>query len=211
MLDKITEQPGAGWNESEAIQCAKNGDASAFEYLYNTHSKRVFNVCLRMLKNTAEAEDLTQQVFLRLFRKISTFRGDSRLSTWLHRVTVNAVLMHLRRNKKSTEGTVSGSDQIGDDSNDVRELGAGDNSMLGALDRLNLRRAIRQLPSVAKRLFLLHDLLGYRHSEIANLLGCSAGSSKSQVHRARKRLRHLLQGEPWEAGAQKISYEEAIS
>src|SRR5215468_2937612 len=99
MMDMVVEQTKCELSEPEAILRAKDGDASAFEYLYKAHSKRVFSICLRMLKNTSEAEDLTQQVFLRLFRKIGTFRGDSSLSTWLHRVTVNAVLMHLRQKK----------------------------------------------------------------------------------------------------------------
>jgi len=195
MTDMVAEQPKFEACESDAIQRAKDGDDSAFEYLYNTHSKRVFSICLRMLKNTSEAEDLTQQVFLRLFRKIGTFRGDSSLATWLHRVTVNAVLMHLRQKKKPMEAAVSNFDRSGDGSNETREPGSDDNSMLMAIDRLNLNRAIRQLPAACKRLFLLHDVMGYRHGEIARFLGCSTGSSKSQVHRARKRLRKLLQGE----------------
>ena len=195
MTDMVVEQAKLEVSEPEAIQRAKDGDASAFEYLYQVHSKRVFSICLRMLKNTSEAEDLTQQVFLGLFRKIGTFRGDSSLSTWLHRVTVNAVLMHLRQ-RKTLETTTSNSGRSSDDGNDTRELACGDNSMLMAIDRLNLNRAIRQLPATCKRLFLLHDVMGYRHGEIARFLGCSTASSKSQVHRARKRLRKLLQGEP---------------
>src|SRR5437660_10123571 len=88
--------------EAEAIRQAKDGVAAAFEYLYKVHCRRVYSVCFRMIKNPAEAEDLTQQAFLQLFRKIGTFRGESGFSTWLHRVTVNIVLMHLRR-KKPTE------------------------------------------------------------------------------------------------------------
>lgn len=194
-MDMVVEQTKCELSEPEAILRAKDGDASAFEYLYKAHSKRVFSICLRMLKNTSEAEDLTQQVFLRLFRKIGTFRGDSSLSTWLHRVTVNAVLMHLRQKKNPMETATNNSDRSSDDGNHTRELGSGDNSMLMAIDRLNLNRAIRQLPATCKRLFLLHDVMGYRHGEIARFLGCSTGSSKSQVHRARKRLRKLLQGE----------------
>ena len=180
--------------EPEAIQRAQDGDATAFEYLYNSHSRRVYSLCLRMIRNTAEAEDLTQQAFLQVFRKIGTFRGDSVFSTWLHRLTVNIVLMHLRR-KTPKEVLFAGSDQPGTNDNEPRELGSGDTSMLGAIDRLNLMRAIRQLPVGCKRLFLLHDVMGYRHTEIAELLRCSVGCSKSQVHKARKRLRRLLLGE----------------
>jgi len=150
MNHTCTEEPKHQLTEQEAIWRAQDGDAGAFEYLYKSHSKHVYSVCMRMLKNTSDAEDLTQQVFLRLFRKIGTFRGDSSFSTWLHRVTVNAVLMHLRRKKaaepfehSSHHGTTSG--------DDPRELGPGDTSMLGAIDRMNLTRAIRQLPASNKR------------------------------------------------------------
>jgi RNA polymerase sigma-70 factor (ECF subfamily) len=184
--------------EAEAIRRAQAGDGTAFEYLYRSHSRRVYSVCLRMLKNTSDAEDLTQQVFLRLFRKIGTFRGDSGFSTWLHRVTVNAVLMHLRR-KRPTEILVEDLDRHIANGEVPRELGSEDASMLGAVDRINLLRALRKLPSGYKKLFLLHDVIGYEHHEIAGLLGCSLGCSKSQLHRARKRLRRLLIGEQGEA------------
>jgi RNA polymerase sigma-70 factor (ECF subfamily) len=196
MRDTFTiEEPKAELTEPEAIRRAQDGDAAAFEFLYKTYSKRVYSVCLRMLRNPADAEDLTQQVFLRLFRKLGTFRGDSSFSTWLHRVAVNAVLMHLRR-KRPVEVQPGGSDQDEEHFNAAYEFGASDSSMLGAIERMNLMRAIRKLPAGCKRLFLLHDVMGYKHSEIAELVGCSVGCSKSQVHMARKRLRRLLLGEP---------------
>lgn len=194
MTCALVAEPKLEMTEPEAILRAKEGDAVAFEYLYKTHCKRVYNICLRMLKNASDAEDLTQQVFLRLFRKIGTFRGDAVFSTWLHRVAVNSVLMHLRR-RKAVEGLTHGSDHAGTAGDNSRELGPGDTSMLGAIERLNLKRAIRRLPAGCKRLFLLHDVMGYRHSEIAEFVGCSIGCSKSQVHRARKRLRRLLLGD----------------
>jgi len=186
--------------EAEVIRQAKDGDAAAFEYLYKAHCRRVYGVCLRITKNRAEAEDLTQQAFLQLFRKIGTFRGESGLSTWLHRVTVNIALMHLRR-KKPAE--ILATDMERDSSNGEGSLehGPGDTSMLGAIERLNLMRSIRKLPAGYKQLFLLHDVMGYRHSEIAKLVGCSTGCSKSQLHKARKRLRRLLQGEQARAEA----------
>ena len=198
MRRTFSEEPKPELTEPDAIRRAQDGDALAFEYLYKSHSRRVYGLCLRMLKNTSEAEDLTQQVFLRLFCKIGTFRGDSAFSTWLHRVTVNAVLMHLRR-RKSTEVLAESSEPAAVPGDDPRELGSGDTSMLRAIDRLNLMSAIRKLPAGYKRLFLLHDVMGYMHSEIASLVGCSVGCSKSQVHKARKRLRSLLYGERWEA------------
>jgi RNA polymerase sigma-70 factor (ECF subfamily) len=153
-----------------------------------------------MIKNPAEAEDLTQQAFLQLFRKIGTFRGESGFSTWLHRVTVNIVLMHLRR-KKPTELLAEGLERCTSNGESSSEHGSSDTSMYGAIERLNLMRAIRKLPSGYKQIFLMHDVIGYEHREIAGLLGCSTGSSKSQLHKARKRLRRLLQGEQVRAEA----------
>jgi RNA polymerase sigma-70 factor (ECF subfamily) len=195
MKEKVTEQPEFEWNESEAIKRAQCGDAAAFEYLYKSHSKRVYGICMRMLKNAADAEDLTQHVFLRLFRKIGSFRGEARLSTWLHRVTVNAVLMHLRR-KKPTEAYVEGWDETtGTNGYAPIHVDAGKNSSLGVIDAVKLVRAIRHLPASCRRFFLLHHVMGYRHSEIARLVGCSIACSKSQVHRACRRLQTLLVGE----------------
>jgi len=193
--------------ESEAIRKAQDGDAAAFEYLYKVHSKRVYGVCLRMLRNRSDAEDLTQQIFLRLFRKIGTFRGDSGFSTWLHRVAVNAVLMHLRR-RRPTEFHSGSSNETHTDFDAPHEFGESDTSMLGAIERLNLMRAIRKLPAGCKRLFLLHDVMGYRHGEIAELVGCSIGCSKSQVHKARKRLQQLLHGEDGQAERDDASAEQ---
>jgi RNA polymerase sigma-70 factor (ECF subfamily) len=180
--------------ESEAIRQAKDGVSAAFDYLYQAHCRRVYNLCLRMIKNPAEAEDLTQQAFLQLFRKIGTFRGESGFSTWLHRVTVNVVLMHLRR-KKPTELLAEDLERHTSNGEISREHGSSDKSMFGAIERLNLMRAIRKLPAGYKQIFLMHDVIGYEHSEIAGLLGCSTGCSKSQLHKARQRLRRLLQGE----------------
>ena len=194
----IATQNEDNFTEAEAIRQAKDGVPAAFEYLYEAHCRRVYNLCLRMIKNPAEAEDLTQQAFLQLFRKISTFRGESGFSTWLHRVTVNVVLMHLRRTK-TTELAAKDLDHRNNSNGDVSsENGSSDTSMFGAIERLNLMRAIRKLPAGYKQIFLLHDVIGYEHSEIAGLLGCSTGCSKSQLHKARKRLRMLLQGDKFE-------------
>jgi RNA polymerase sigma-70 factor, ECF subfamily len=195
MKENLTEQAEFEWNEPEAIKRAQSGDAAAFEYLYKSHSKRVYGICMRMLKNATDAGDLTQHVFLRLFRKIGGFRGEAKLSTWLHRVTVNAVLMHLRR-KKPTEAYIEGWDETtGTNGHAPIHVDAGKSSMLGIIDRVNLVRAIRHLPAGCRRLFLLHHVMGYRHSEIARLVSCSIGCSKSQVHRARRRLQAMLLGE----------------
>ena len=145
MKDTAAGHANSQLSEQEAIRRAQRGDAVAFEYLYQSHSKHVYSVCLRMLKNVSDAEDLTQQVFLRVFRKIGTFPGDSSFSTWLHRVTVNAVLMHLRR-KRPTEFVAETLNANDPHCPEPREAGPGDNSMRHALDRINLIRAIRNLP-----------------------------------------------------------------
>ncbi len=200
MTNLTAIENGGSLTEAEAIGQAKQGVAAAFEYLYKAHCRRVYSLCYRMIKNPAEAEDLTQQAFLQLFRKISTFRGESGFSTWLHRVTVNIVLMHLRR-KKPVELLSEDFEGRTPSGESPSEHSSCDTSMFGAVERLNLMRAIRKLPSGYKQIFLMHDVIGYEHSEIAGLLGCSTGSSKSQLHKARKRLRRLLQGEQVRAEA----------
>jgi RNA polymerase sigma-70 factor (ECF subfamily) len=179
-------------NEAEAIQRAGHGDAAAFEYLYGLHSRRVYAVCLRMVGNTTEAEDLTQEAFLLLFRKILTFRGESAFSTWLHRLAVNLVLMRLRKKSPpivSIEAASAPGDETASPSID---RGAPDLLLEGTIDRINLERCIAQLPVGYRSIFVLHDIQGYQHNEIAEILGRSVGDSKSQLHKARVRLRELL-------------------
>ena len=180
-------------NEAEAIQRAQAGDPAAYEYLYRLHSRRVYTLCLRMVSDTAEAEDLTQEAFLLLFRKIHTFRCESAFSTWLHRLTVNLVLMRLRK-KKLPVVSIEAIPDPHDETAPPRslELGAPDRILEGAIDRVNLERCIQSLPAGFRKVFVLHDIQGYRHREIANLLGRSVGDSKSQLHKARKRLRESL-------------------
>jgi RNA polymerase sigma-70 factor, ECF subfamily len=178
--------------EAEAIRLAQQGDAAAFERIYQLHKRRVYSLCLRMVSNTTEAEDLTQEAFLQLFRKIATFRGESAFSTWLHRLSVNVVLMRLR--KKTVAQTsleeVTAPDEDGNGPR--RDFGGPDLRLSGSIDRLNLQRAIDQLPAGYKSVFVLHDIQGYEHNEIADLMDCSIGNSKSQLHKARMRLRDLL-------------------
>jgi RNA polymerase sigma-70 factor (ECF subfamily) len=145
-----------------------------------------------MVGNTTEAEDLTQEAFLLLFRKIHTFRGESAFSTWLHRLAVNLVLMHLRKKGPpivSIEATPDPEDQTASPSIDIGEP---DLLLEGVVDRINLKRCIAQLPVGYRSIFVLHDIQGYQHNEIAEILGRSVGDSKSQLHKARTRLRELL-------------------
>lgn len=181
-----------GIPEPEAIRLAQQGDAVAFERLYQLHGRRVYSLCLRMVANTAEAEDLTQEAFLQLFRKISTFRGESAFSTWLHRMAVNVVLMKLRR-KSGKETSLEQVTEPDEESGmPRRDFGAPDVRLSGSLDRVNLQRAVEQLPPGYKAVFVLHDVQGFEHNEIARIMGCSVGNSKSQLHKARMRLRDLL-------------------
>ena len=179
-------------SENEAVRLAQEGDSEGFERLYQLYSRRVYGLCLRMVKNDAEAEDLTQEAFLRVFRKIHTFQGKSAFSTWLHRVSVNTVLMSLRK-KKRVEIPLENDDHYEEEPGVPRQIPGGpDPSLLGLFDRENLKRALRRMPDGYKRMLVLHDLLGYEHNEIAVLVKCSAGNSKSQLHKARVRMRALL-------------------
>jgi len=178
--------------ESDAIRRAQRGDANAFERLYQLHSSRVFALCRRMVKNTAEAEDLMQETFLSVFRAIRTFRGQSAFSSWLHRVTVNCALMRLRRTLSapiSLEQFIASNKESGRPGKELQQC---DLRLKGLIDRLSLEKAIAQLPAGLKRIFVLYELYGWEHGEIAEILNCSAGTSKGQLHRARRRLRALL-------------------
>src|SRR5712692_1764314 len=175
--------------EAEAIRLAQAGDAAAFEFLYHLHSRRVYALCLRMVNNPSDAEDLMQEAFLQLFRKIGTFRGESAFSTWLHRMAVNVVLMRLRKKGLpvvSLEDTLETEEEA-----PKKELGAPDAVLAGSIDRLQLQRAVEALPPGYRMIFVLHDVEGYEHNEIAGMVGCSIGNSKSQLHKARMKLREL--------------------
>jgi RNA polymerase sigma-70 factor, ECF subfamily len=182
---------GTDAKHSDLIRQAQQGDSEAFAALFHAHKTRIYSVCLRMTNNTAEAEDLTQEAFLQVFRKIETFRGASAFSTWLHRLAVNTVLMRLR--KKSLRQVALDEPYGGADGATMhREYGAKDDRLTGCLDRLALASAISALPHGCRTMFLLHEVEGYEHQEIADMLGCSVGNSKSQLHKAKRRIRELL-------------------
>jgi RNA polymerase sigma-70 factor (ECF subfamily) len=177
-------------SDLDLVRKAKEGDPDAFATLFYTHKARVYSLCLRMTNNTAEAEDLTQDAFLQVFRKLATFRGDSALSTWLYRVAVNTVLMHFR--KKGLR-QVSLDEPSSQDTRMVkREYGNLDDQLSGSVDRITLARAMKELPAGYRTIFLLHEVKGYEHQEIARLLRCSVGNSKSQLHKAKLKMRELL-------------------
>jgi RNA polymerase sigma-70 factor (ECF subfamily) len=164
-----------------------SGDAQAFEALYDRHHRRVYSLCLRMTQNVAEAEDLTQEVFIQVYRKAGSFRGASTFTTWLHRLTVNQVLMHFRRRGVRKEQTTD--DGVLPDQPPAWAQPA---SPTPAVNTIALDRAIAALPPGYRAVFVLHDVEGHEHEEIARMLGCSVGTSKSQLHKARMKLRSLL-------------------
>ena len=174
-------------SDYELAQAASKGDMPAFEELYGRHSRRVYSLCLRMTANTAEAEDLAQEVFIQLFRKLGSFRGESAFTTWLHRLTVNQVLMHFRKKGVKMEQTT-------EDGETPVQIVAGteDHLKMPVMDRIALDNAVSQLPPGYRAVFVLHDVEGHEHEEIARMLGCSVGTSKSQLHKARMKLRMLL-------------------
>ncbi|MGA8183935.1 MAG: RNA polymerase sigma factor [Terriglobia bacterium] len=177
--------------ETQLIARAQQGDEEAFSALFEAHKRRVYSLCLRMLGNPTDAEDLTQEAFLQLFRKIATFRGESAFSTWLHRLSVNVVLMHFRKkglNQISLDETENSQGEPV-----KREYGDDDRRLVGSIDRIGLNRAIAELPPGYRTVFVLHDVEGYEHNEIAEIMNCSIGNSKSQLHKARLKLREWFQ------------------
>ena len=176
-----------GASDYSLAQRASGGDVLSFEELYARHNRRVFSLCLRMTGNTSEAEDLAQEVFIQLFRKIGSFRGESAFTTWLHRLTVNQVLMHFRKRGVKLEQTT-------DDGETPVQIvvGTADPARMPVVDKIALDNAVAKLPTGYRTVFILHDVEGHEHEEIARLLGCSVGTSKSQLHKARMKLRGLL-------------------
>jgi len=168
-------------------RAAASGALAALGDLYARHSRHVYTLCFRMTRNEADAEDLTQEVFIQLYRKIGSFRGESQFSSWLYRLTVNQVLMYFRRVKARKE-------EIAEDP----EAGIppsqrnAHSACAQVMDKIALDTALSQLPSGCRLIFILYHIEGYSHDEIARMLGCAPGTSKSQLHKARKKLRRRL-------------------
>ena len=168
-------------------QRAARGDVQAFEELFRLYRRLVYALCLRMTQDASEAEDVTQEVFVLLFRKIGGFRGEANFTTWLHRLTVNQVLMRFRKNKSRRE------DALEDEDLETRESVRPNSPRASQLiDRITLEGAIAKLPPGYRAAFILHDVEGYEHEEVARILGCAVGTSKSQLHKARTKLRKIL-------------------
>lgn len=203
-----TRTPGSGSRPSQAqakrgsadaVCLAQAGDQDAFSELYTQHKKRVFSICIRIVHDFSLAEDLTQETFLQVHRKLESFRGDSAFTTWLHRITVNTVLMHLR--KRATP--VISLDQLTANASEEhmgRGFGTRDLAQAGAVDRLAIDRAVATLAPGYRIIFILHDVEGFDHTEIAAMLKCTCGSTKSQLYKARRVLRGALSSESGGAG-----------
>jgi len=173
------------------VALAQAGNGDAFAELYAQNKRRVFSICMRIVRDYALAEDLTQETFLQLYRKIDSFRGDAVFTSWLHRLAVNTVLMHLRKRVLP----VVSIDQMataGDEMRVERCFGARDLAQAGAIDRLAINHAVSCLRPAYRSIFLLHDVQGFDHGEIASMLKCSHGSTKSRLHKARQVLRGAL-------------------
>jgi RNA polymerase sigma-70 factor (ECF subfamily) len=183
----VTAERPPSASDFELARAAAAGDAEAFEKLYRQHYKRVYSLSLRMVGDPTLAEDMTQEVFLQVYRKIGSFRGDSAFTTWLHSLTVNQILMHFRKRGVKLEQTAEEADFA-----NVEDTPLQSTRRISLIDRLALDKAISELPVGYRTVFVLHDIEGYEHEEIANMLKVTVGTSKSQLHKARMRLRQLL-------------------
>ena len=181
--------PGGRQDELALVQRCRDGDLGAFEELYRTHAGRLYSVAVRLLGNPADAEDLLQEIFLAAHRKLDTFRGEAALGTWLYRLATNLCLDHLRsRTGRSNQMTDSLEDETG--LFDTATAGLAEQTVT----KMDLERALARLPEGCRAAFVLHDVEGLEHREVAEILGIAEGTSKSQVHKARFKLRTLLAG-----------------
>ena len=186
----LVEKSERDANKLSLAQRARRGDGDAFAELFELNKRRVYCLCLSMTKDVSEAEDLTQEAFLQVFRNVATFRGDSAFSTWVYRIAINMVLMKRRR---KCPPMFSLDEPVSPDSPSLRrELRARDANLSSVVDRITLNRAIRELPAGCRKILGLHAIHGYQHREIAELLQCSIGNSKSQLHKAKLKMRRLL-------------------
>jgi RNA polymerase sigma-70 factor, ECF subfamily len=200
-MRRFKSRKATNLSADKAIRLFNQGDIQAFESIYRTYCEFVHRICLRMLRDPAEADDAAQDVFVCVFRKINTFRGESAFSSWLYRLTTNSVLMRFRKKKHTW---ISLEERGDDDGASYSEIEAVDLNLSGVLDRIDLQSAIAVLPNGYKTAFVLHDIQGYDHREIAKMFGYSTGNSKSQLHKARLRLRSLLYSVPQEEVQQDV-------
>jgi RNA polymerase sigma-70 factor (ECF subfamily) len=187
----VTETATEAAATAATVQRARRGDFDAFEVLYREHVGRIYALCLRLTGDPARAEEATQDAFVRAWRKLDQFRGDSRFSSWLYRLASNVVFMghRSRRRREARIRPVADLRLVEDAPTALRSEGPAEGTAL------DLERAIADLPEQGRRVFVLHDVEGHRHEEIARMLGIAVGTSKSQLHRARRSLRRTLGGE----------------
>jgi len=184
----VSTTPDLAADEAAWIRQAQRSDAQAFEALYRLHVDKVYGLCLRMTGNVSEAEDCVQEAFIQAWNKLDKFRGDSAFATWLHRIAVNAVLGRIRKSKREQERIQMVTDTA------PAPLSTGDTGELR-----DLSAAIDRLPEGARNVFLLHAVYGYSHDEAGSMLGIAAGTSKAQLHRARRLLAQQLEEQGFEA------------
>jgi RNA polymerase sigma-70 factor (ECF subfamily) len=178
--------------ERALIARAQAGDVGAFERLYHAHAARVFGLALRLTGNRHEATELTQDVFVHAWQRLTTFRGDAAFASWLHRITVNSLFMRVRGEQRRTARVRGHNDaEAGDDGGDTDSIVARARHV-DVDQAVDLERAIDALPPGARRVFILYDVLGYRHEEIAQLTGLAEGTLRAQLHRARRLLMEAL-------------------
>lgn len=177
--------------EANDVSAAAAGDRVAFERLYRLHAARVYSLCLRMTGSGTWAEELTQDVFVRIWEKLPLFRGESAFTTWMHSLAVNVVLSARKTEALDFRRRAEQGGE-GDDEMETWDVGAGPDQVSFSGERIDLERAIARLPVGARRVFVLHDVEGYKHEELAGMLGITAGGSKAQLHRARLLLRRAL-------------------
>ena len=184
LFELMTAPTPTSYAADPDVALAVAGDRHAFERLYRQHVSRVFSLCARMVTDRTRAEELTQDVFVRAWEKLHLFRGESAFGTWLHRMTVNVVLNARKSEGRSRSRFEDDEEGDGVDALPARPLAPG--------DRMDLEAAIAKLPPGARRVFTLHDVEGYKHEEIAEMLGVTSGATKAQLHRARLLLREAL-------------------
>ncbi len=183
-----TASPDIAADEAAWIRQAQRSDAQAFEALYRLHVDKVYGLCLRMTGNVSEAEDCAQEAFIQAWNKLDKFRGDSAFSTWLHRIAVNSVLGRIRKSKREQDRIEA-----------VAETAPPPLSTPDTGELRDLSEAINRLPEGARHVFVLHAVYGYSHEEAGNMLGIAAGTSKAQLHRARRLLAQQLEEQGFEA------------
>lgn len=189
--------PAGEPTDQDLIQRSRSGDTAAFERLYRAHSGRVHAVCLRLLGDRGRAEEATQDAFVRAWQRLGSFRGDSAFGSWLYRLAANVAVDRLRHERRRGDGLTAAGEGSYSDGRDLDGEPAHSMESAPPAGRpgaaIDLERAIRGLPPRARMVFVLHDVEGYRHGEIAELTGIAEGTSKAQLHRARRLLREALQ------------------